>query len=174
MTVPDFITMLYNLGQSLTQVIYLFKGMAYLLGMILILLAIGKMRLIADSRTGSHSQEKSFTPLAYFLTGAALLFLPQSITILSMSTFGTGGILALPTAGPSNILNVITMLIQLTGFIWFLRGCVLLAQASEPGGKHGSKGLAFLVGGLMALKANDTLSMIQGIFSKLQSLMNGA
>ncbi len=170
MTTPDMVTMLINLSRSLIQVIYLFSALAYLLGLILIFTAVGKLKQIAETRAGG-GHKNTFVPLAYFLAGAALLFLPQAITIATNSTFGSGNIIAYSTPGqPRTILEAILILLKLSGIIWFVRGAVLLANSSEPGVQDGPKGLAFLCGGILALNVASVIPILRAIITKLQHM----
>lgn len=170
MTTPDFVTMLFNVSKSLTQVIALISGLSYLLGIAFILIALAKFRQIAGQSRGG-SQQGVFVPGVYLFFGAVFLFLPQSIKIASNSTFGTANIIAYSsTTSPQTILGAITVFLKLAGLIWFVRGCVLLVNASKPGVQDGPKGLAFLVGGVLALNLEASLTIVRTIIDKLETL----
>ena len=135
-------------------------GLGYLIGIALVIASLGKFHKIGAARAMSHSQEKMFVPIAFLLLGVGLIFLPTAITTLSNTAFGSSNILAYSTEGEDNLTAAIKLLIQTTGVIWFVRGSVLLAHASEPGVKEGSKGLTFIVAGIFALNFDNTTTVI--------------
>jgi hypothetical protein len=160
--------MLGNLSRSLYPVQRLLTGFAYLLGVTFFMMAIIKLKKIGES--GGHSQEKPIVPLAYFLGGAALLFLPSAVTTLANTVFGSGNILGYVSYNPYNIYNSMGLLIQTAGVLWFVRGCVLLVGASQPGETHGTKGLVFLCAGILAMNFQNTASVINAALNYLMSL----
>ena len=91
---------------------------------------------------GGGQKVKVIVPSAYFLAGSALFFLPSVIDAFTETLFGSGyNVLAYSSSNTGDIYGSISMLIQTAGFIWFMRGCVLLAHASHPEqGQEGSKG----------------------------------
>ncbi|MBA3535211.1 MAG: type IV secretion protein IcmC [Tatlockia sp.] len=167
-TNSDLISMLGNLSRSLYPVQRLLTGFAYLLGVAFFMMAIIKLKKIGES--GGRSQEKPIVPLAYFLGGAALLFLPSAVITLANTAFGTENILGYITYNPYNIYNSMGLLIQTAGVLWFVRGCVLLVGASQPGETHGTKGLVFLCAGILAMNFQNTASVINAALNYLMSL----
>jgi len=156
MTITDLITILGNISQSLAPIQQLLSGMAYLLGIAMILIALKKFRKVGEGK----SQEKIFVPIAWLFGAATLLFLPSAITVLSGTVFGPDNILSYGNYNPLNIFHIMSMLIKTAGIIWFLRGTVLLVQASQPGVKHGSKGLLFIMAGILAMNFEATGSIL--------------
>ncbi len=167
-TSPDLVTMLGNFSRSLYPMQRLLTGFAYLLGVIFFIIAITKLKKIGEAR--GHSQEKPIVPLAYFLGGAALLFFPSAITALSNTVFGSGNLLGYITYNPYNIYNSMGLLIQTAGVLWFIRGCVLLVGASQPGETHGTKGLIFLCAGILAMNFQNTTAAVNAALTYLMSL----
>ena len=166
----DIITMIGNLSQSLLKVQAMVTGLGYLVGILLFIVAIMKLKKIGDSRARGGSSEKMFVPLAYFIGGSALVFLPSAITVLSNTTFGNSNVLAYGSFNPYDILSSMTVLIKTAGVIWFVRGCILLVHASEPGVQHGPKGLAFLCAGILAVNFEATMGFVDYVVEKLMSL----
>jgi len=111
-----------------------------------------------------------FIPLAYFLGGAALIFLPTTLTVLSNTAFGTDSILAYATYNPYNIYDAMKLVIKTMGLIWFVRGCVLLVHASEPGVQEGPKGLTFLFAGILAMNFEGTISILNYMMDHMMDL----
>ncbi|WP_454786039.1 type IV secretion protein IcmC [Legionella sp. WA2024007413] len=167
MNTPDLVTMIGNLSRSLYPVQHLITGGAYILGILFFWTAISKLRNIADHRAQSSSQEKMFAPMMYLLFGAALLYLPTALDVMANTTFGVGNILTYTSYNPSNIFSSMGLVIQTAGVLWFVRGSVLVAQASQPGTQHGPKGLVFIIAGVLAMNFDNTIAMLNYVMSSM-------
>lgn len=165
MNSTDLIAMIGNLSRSLFSVQLFVSAIAYLLGIAFFYLALVKFKKLG----GHGGHEKAFVPLAYLLGGVALLYFPSSITVLTNTTFGSGNILQYSTYNPYDIYNSMGLLIRTIGGIWFVRGCVLLVHASEPGEQHGPKGLLFLAAGILAINFDNTVAFLSNVMERLAS-----
>ncbi|KTC78119.1 hypothetical protein [Legionella brunensis] len=165
----DLITMIGNISRSLFPVQHLLTGGAYVLGLLFFIIALQKLKKIGGSGRQSSS-EKMFVPLAYLAGAAALLYLPSAVSIMANSAFGTGNVLQYIDYNPYNIYSSMGFVIQTAGLIWFIRGCVLLIHASEPGVQWGPKGLVFLCAGVLAMNFQNTASMLAAIVNQLTEL----
>ena len=116
------------------------------------------------------SGEGLFGPVAFFLGGAALIFLPSMLGALSTTAFGNSNILQYIQFDPFSVYNSMGIIIQTAGLIWFVRGCVLLVYSSEPGEEHGPKGLVFIVAGVFAMNFAGTVGVLNYLVSHLFSL----
>ncbi len=164
----DWVVMLGNLSGSFVAVQTLLAGFAYLLGLLLVIIALTKFQSLGDSH---GSQEKMSVPMAYLLGGVALIFLPSTISVLSNTAFGVGNVLQYIPYDPHSIYNSVGILVQTAGLIWFIRGCILLIHGSEPGAQEGPKGLAFLAAGILAMNFNWTMGLINSIITYLMQLL---
>jgi len=170
MTTTDFITIMGNISQSLYPVQKLITGLAYLLGILFFITAIEKFRKIGDKRAQSSSQEKMYTPMMYMLMGALLLYLPTTLHVLANTAFGVGNVISYTNYNPTNIYSAIGLLIRTAGVLWFVRGCVLVAHASEPGTQDGPKGLVFIVAGILAMNFDNSIAIVNYIVQSLISV----
>lgn len=166
-TNTDLVTMLGNLSRSLYPIQRLLTGFAYLLGISFFIIAITKLKKIGESR---NSQESSIVPLAYFLGGAALLFIPSVVTSLANTVFGAGNVLGYVSFNPYSVYNSMGLLIQTAGVLWFIRGCILLVGASQPGETHGTKGMVFLCAGILAMNFQNTTAALSAALTYIMSL----
>ncbi len=162
----DLVHMIGNLSQSLFSVQYLISGFAYLLGLLFFISALLKLKKMS----GRNSHEKIFVPIAYLLGGVAMFFLPSAMGTLANTTFGTGNILEYTSYNPYDIQNSMGLVIRTAGLLWFMRGCVLLVHASEPGIQHGPKGLAFLCAGVLAMNFENTIGFLNFVMGHLEAL----
>ncbi len=163
----DVVSMLGNLSRALFPVETLISGLGYLIGIIFMVTGLMKMKAVGS---GGHSNEKIFVPLMYFVGGSALIFLPSMLTSLSKTAFGSGNILQYIPYNPYNIYNSMGILIQTAGLIWFVRGCMLIVHGSSPGVKEGTKGLAFIGAGILAVNFQETYGALSYIAMKLLSI----
>lgn len=167
----DLVDILRNLRGSLAPIQMMLTGFAYVLGLALMLLALMKFRKIANAGHQSPSQEKVFVPITYMAIGVGLIFLPSSFSVLSNTFFGTANVLAYSTPNDSTVLSIMTFFIQTAGVLWFIRGSILLVHASEPGVQHGSKGLTFILAGILAMNFEGTFEMLNSMLTYLFSVM---
>lgn len=167
----DLISMLNHLSQSLLSVQALIAGMGYVLGLVFILSALSKLKTIMDS--SQASQISMNIPIAYFLSGMALLYMPSMIETLSSTLFGQESLLRYTDYRPYSLDRSMHVIIETMGVIWFVRGCVLLAHSSDPrSGRRGSKGigakgLAFVVASIFAMNFDKTVSVLNDVMNGL-------
>lgn len=166
----DLVLMIGNISRSLFPVQHLISGLAYLIGILFFITAIAKLKKIGDARARSSSQEKMFVPMAFFLGGAAMLYLPTAVNTLTNTTFGLGSGIGATPYDPYNIASAMGLMVQTAGLIWFIRGCVLLVTSSEPGVQQGPKGLAFLCAGVLAMNFDMTIATASGLIEKMAAL----
>ncbi|MDR3441685.1 MAG: type IV secretion protein IcmC [Legionella sp.] len=165
MTTIDLVSILGNISQSLYPLQRLITGGAYILGILFFMTAINKLMKIADHRAQSSSQEKMFTPMMYLLFGAILIYLPSALNVMANTAFGVGNVLTYTEYSPANIYSTMGLFIRTAGVLWFVRGCVLVAQASEPGAQHGPKGLVFIIAGILSMNFDNTVSILNNMMA---------
>lgn len=167
MTITDLVTIIGNISQSLYPMQRFISGFAYLLGILFFITAISKFKKMGDKRGHAPSQEKMYSPVMYMLMGAFLLYLPSILNIMANTAFGVGNVISYSSYNPMDIYSSMGVLIRTAGLLWFVRGCVLIAHASEPGTKDGSKGLLFLFSGILAMNFDNTIAMVNYILMSL-------
>jgi uncharacterized membrane protein HdeD (DUF308 family) len=165
MSTIDLVTIIGNISQSLYPVQRLITGGAYLLGILFFMTAIMKFMKIGDYRAQHSSREKMFTPMMYLLFGAILLYLPSALDVAANTAFGVGNVLTYTSYNPYNIYSSMGLLIRTAGVLWFVRGCVLVAHSSEPGTQQGSKGMLFIIAGILSMNFDNTVSVINSILN---------
>ena len=161
----DIISMIGNLSQSLVQVETLFVGLGFLLGIVLMITGIIKLKNMTGPSGGGMA-----APMAFLLGGVALVFLPTMLGALSNTVFGNGNILQYIQYDPYSIYNSMGIMVQTAGLIWFVRGTMLLVQSSDPGSEGGPKGLVFVIAGILAMNFGSTVSAVNYIVGRLLSL----
>ena len=163
----DLISIIENISRSMSSIQSLFSGCSYLLGVSFFIIAILKLRKIADSRGYQSSGGNMFEPTAYILMGTGLLFLPSVVPMLANTTFGVNNVLQYTSYNSFNYMSSMFFIIRTIGMIWFIRGCVLLAYSSQPGVQFGSKGAMFLIAGVLAMYIETTMSYLDYALTEL-------
>ena len=165
MNSADIVTMIGNLSRSLESVDYLVAAMSYLIGLVMIISGIMKLKKVALS--GGRGQDHYMGTIGLIAAGAALLFLPTTIHVMSYTLFGSQNILSYANYNSMDIFQSMGILIKTVGLIWFVRGCVMLVHAGEPGEDNALKGLVFMIFGIFAMNFVVTLSYVSSIVSYL-------
>ena len=165
MSAIDFTSILNNISQSLRPVEALVAGVAYVFGILFVISGCFKLTKIRGV-----SREGTATALACILGGVALIYLPSSITVLSTTFFGTSNILQYTSYNTYSIYGSVKLLIQTSGLIWFVRGCVLLIHAAEPGKQHGMKGVLFVIAGILSMNLDYTVYTFDALATYLIGL----
>lgn len=174
----DLSAMLSNLSKSLPSVQYLLGGISYLGGIAFCFAALLRFRDNVEKGQGGGESDSNMTvPFAFLAMGSALLFLPSMMGALSTTLFGSNSsVLEYSGYKPYDIYGAMTILIETIGVIWFIRGCVLLAHASNPEqGRTGSKGLGpkglmFIIAGLFGINFHSTVLMMDSVMNYLLSI----
>lgn len=154
----DIVSILGNLSQSLYPVQNLITGFAYVLGIVFFYSALEKLKKMAEHHGQSSSGESIYVPIAYIIAGTMFIYLPTAIGSFANTAFGVGNVLTYPTVDKSNVFQTVGLLVRTAGLVWFIRGTALVAHSSEPGTKHGTKGLFFIIAGVLAINFDNSVA----------------
>lgn len=167
----DVAQMLVNLSAAYDPIMKMISGGAYTMGAAFAFMGIYQLKEYGEARTMMSSQTSLKAPLTYLIVAAVLVYLPTAVDILMMSSFGnTGSPLTYSTAGgsalvPADVTYAVLRLVQIVGLIAFIRGWVLLAQASKQGAQPAlGKALTHIIGGILAINILGTKDVIGATF----------
>lgn len=163
----DLTTILGNISLSLVSVRSLALALGYLLGIVFVVIGLMKF-----TKLRKHSEELPSTAFVYVFSGAVLLYLPSSFAVLSNTFFGSTSILQYTPQKTFTVYDSMRIILQTIGVIWFVRGVVVLVQASQPGKQEGVKGLFFVIGGILAVNFDFTVEAFNGMVSYFISMMS--
>lgn len=155
-----------NFGKTLPDLERLVTGFCYLTGFGLFFHAIKRLKVLADHRARSPTGVRMIVPFSYMAGGTVLFYLPTALEVARNSFFGSGSALAY-----GNWINalagkygqapfVVLQMVKFIGVIMFLRGLILMVQASAPGSQHGMKGLVYLVAGIFMANIQFTVDQL--------------
>lgn len=151
----------------LTRLIF---AVSYLAGMFTIFRALYYLKVYGEARTMMATQSSVAAPIAMFVCGASLIFLPTALDVLSYTLYNTNTTLAYDTdAGLQyrQFLFVMGLVVQLIGLIAVVRGFLMLTNIGKTGGNqpgHTAKALTHVIGGIMAVNFSATVSILGNLF----------
>lgn len=164
----DINSMLVSFSASIPFIEKLTTGFGYVLGICFIIYSINQFHDLAERHTRHNVKGGYFGPIAYLLMGSALLWLPSSVNVLEDTLFGSNSLLAYSGTITSQLTRlyanpsyIVTQILKMMGFIWFVRGCSLIAASSDPGVQHGVRGLLFIIGGIFALNYTAAFELVK-------------
>ncbi len=165
----NLITMLINLQQSLVAIWTFLAALCYVLGVWFV--GIGIMRLKQYGQmTVMMSTSASLAPtIAYVTVGIGMLYLPTLLDTLNITlwNYDFSSITAYPaTSSFSDVMIPLTALLQVLGFIAFIRGWVMLAKLGGHSAQPGTlgKGVMHMIGGVLAMNITGTITMLHTTF----------
>jgi intracellular multiplication protein IcmC len=167
--VTDAATMITNLATAVPSFMRLITACAYVMGMFFIYQGVVGLREFGESRTMMSSHHSLKGPLILLSVGAALLYLPSSVSV-GLNTFWSDpnpyGYVQATTDQWSTLYQDCFLLIQLIGTFTFIRGLVILTQLGGQGGQPGTfaKGLTHIVAGAICINLYD---FINGVYNTL-------
>lgn len=164
----DINSMLVTLGQSIPALNSMTIGFAYMMGIGFCVRSLMYLHSLSNKKASSSIRGGWLSPVAYLVMGSALLWLPTSFGVVQKTLFGVDSPLAYaPTTSQAlqqlyaSPTYVVGKMLQLSGVVWFVRGCILVAHSSDPGVQHGERGFYFIVGGALASNYTGTISLIK-------------
>ena len=165
----DLQSMLRSLSQSYPPIVRLLQAGSYFTGMALISKAIFNLKQYGEMRVMMSAHTDIRGPLVLIFVGAMLLFLPTTMDVLLLSTFGDSSILAYDVSssvvGGQLLLDILNF-IRIVGFIAFVRGWWIMTALGSSHAPPGTltKALVHLVGGILAINIVGTMKIIAGTF----------
>ncbi|MEE9452433.1 MAG: type IV secretion protein IcmC [Gammaproteobacteria bacterium] len=165
----DITQMLISLGESIDPIERLVRAFAYVIGVSFILKAIYHLKVYGEARAMSATQGGGMKePLSYLFVGALFVYLPSMLEMMMLTVFGTEGVTPLSYQTNSRTTTQFAYaalrLMQLIGWISFIRGWMILAKSSSQGassqGIRFGKGISHVVAGLLAINIVGTTNMI--------------
>jgi len=169
--IPHFGDMLWHLQSQLSSVSHLIVAVSYLAGITLVLRGLFKLKLYGDMRVMMSNNANIGEPLTLFSIGAILIFLPNLLDVSMQTMWGvdynTVMSYDVDTSGHwGDVMQPIASLIQVIGFIAFLRGWFFLSKITAQGYQQGvvGKGFMHILGGILAINIVGTIDMLKATF----------
>ena len=165
-SIPDVIR---HLNDQVPDFWRLATAVTFVMGLFFAFRAFFEFKIYGEMRVMMSYSTNIMKPLSTLIVAIMLLFWP-GIVHNTMITFfqhprpygpGSQGF------DPSSIYTMMGNIIQLVGFIAFIRGWILLARAAHQGGQQPGmigKGITHIVAGIFAVNIFETWRIIQATF----------
>ncbi|MBU0743827.1 MAG: hypothetical protein KKE11_00435 [Gammaproteobacteria bacterium] len=169
----DFTTMLAALSKNSGIVIKIAVATAYIIGLWFIISAVMNLKRVGQSSQMQMQTTSISGPIVKFVIGLMLLYLPSVIDIGAWTLWGAGADssqLSYTTTGGEPIFGPVKdgaiALVKAVGYIYFIRGLIVLSHSSEQGAQQGTvgKGIVHLIGGILAINLMQTIEIIKSAF----------
>ncbi len=162
----NFATMLGALKNNAGPIITFTVAVAYVIGIWFMISAIMELKKIGESAGGAHGTLGG--PLLKFIVGVLLVYLPSTIDISAGTLWGASGVQSALSYSPAGgdmfapAKQGALAIIQVVGYISFVRGLIMLSHSSDQGSQAGSfgKGLMHIIGGILAINIIATIRII--------------
>lgn len=166
----DLSTMFANFASSGSALI---KLAYYISGIMGAFLCVSSVFKLVQVYGGTGGQITVKTPIVTFLAGVALIAFTSTLNTvdatLAMSGGGAGDVLigggSSGSATISAALNGVFTLIQLVGYISFIRGWLLINQYGQGKNEALGKAIIHLVGGALAINVMWTAQILANTFA---------
>ncbi|TAK74365.1 MAG: hypothetical protein EPO11_07015 [Gammaproteobacteria bacterium] len=159
--------MLVTLAAQIPQLMSMVTAIAYVLGFYMVIMGIVGLKHAGEMRSMMSQEHSLKGPVILLAIGALLIYLPTSVNV-GMSTFWTD-------PNPygyseysdewSQFINVCYLIVQFIGTIAFIRGLIVLSHTADRGA-HGSfsRGLTYIIGGVLCINIYQTVQVIFATF----------
>ncbi len=163
--------MIVNIANTMPSLLAMFSALSYVLGFILVLKGVYKLKEYGEMRTSMSSQTNLWPPMITLAIGTMLIFFVSTYQVGLQTLFAYSSPLSYTEGSDSteDLVTAVVSIMQVVGVIAFIRGMLLLNGAGSPGAQPGGigKGLTFVIGGLLAIN-------IYGSFQVLANTLTGA
>ncbi len=161
----DYVTMIQNIAADAAMggdVWKLVTAFCYLVSIIFVFKSALQLRDVSEQRLPGYG-----APILTFISAALLASAPEAIASMTVAVFGDGTSTN-PIAYTSQQVKVspikaVLTVIQLIGYIFFVRGILELRRAGEPQKFQGAsvnKAIVIMISGMSAIYINYTLQVV--------------
>jgi intracellular multiplication protein IcmC len=167
----DINAMARNLSANLPQLDKFVFGIAFMVGVWFIYSAVMKLRIYGESRVMMPVNANFSGPLLKFITGIVLIALPSFVDISTYTIWGSTSLLTYDYAGLlpvgwKDLEMGLLGIIQLFGYIAFVRGLIMLKNTAGQNAPQGimGKSLIHLIGGIFCINIVGTIYVLEATF----------
>jgi intracellular multiplication protein IcmC len=164
----DLLGMILTFAESLSGLSRIVTAGTYLLGIMLVVGGLYKLKELGDHRGQMSQQMDLNAPLVKIMVGAGLIWWPTLIDVSTYTFWGTTSPLSYqPSYGyeVDTVIEVAFQVIRLVGIIAFIRGWYYIVKSGEQGGQVTvGKGVTHIVGGILAYHMGATVRVLMNTF----------
>lgn len=167
---PSLDQLVANLSTNIPQLMRLVTAFSYLLGIYFVMVGVILLKHAGEMRTQMSYEHSLKKPLLFLFVGAALIYLPTSITTGLATIWGADVPYGYQTSTTndawSQMIGAAFYILQFVGVISFIRGLVMLTHLSGHGGQPGTFGrsMTHMIAGILCINMYDTVKMVLSTF----------
>jgi intracellular multiplication protein IcmC len=163
----DVTQMLASLSKDIPILIRFVVAFSYTAGVCLVTMGIIKLKAFGHNTVMMSTQANAVVPMVYVMIGTMMIYFITVMNVGSSTLLGTRvaplmGYSIYNEASPfSSVISVVVKIVQLVGYIAFLRGWFILMKlgSNNSPGTMG-KGLVHLLGGVLAANIMTTWAVL--------------
>ncbi len=164
--IPDIIK---HLSEQVPDFWRLTTAVTFVMGLFFTLRSFFEFKIYGEMRVMMSSSTNIMKPLSTLLVAIMLLFWPDVVHNAMITFFQHPRPYSATHEGfdISSIYVILGHVIQIVGFIAFIRGWILLARSAHQGGQQPGmigKGITHIMGGIFAVNIFETWRIIQATF----------
>lgn len=163
---PSLSNMVIHLANQVPVLMKFATGLSVLIGFFMAFKALYELKEYGELRTMMSSNTDLRRPLTTFLVALILIYWPTVFHAMMLATFDYKSPIGYDEVSGdySAVMTAAGRLIQLIGFISFIRGWVLLTHIGKQGSQPGAlgKALSHIFGGLFAANIFGTFKILKG------------
>ena len=156
--------MLQNVANQLPEIIRLATALSYVMGSYFIITSIAAMRNSAMVSSSGQNATSTWSVLKQLFVGAALLYLPSSVTVGTATLFTDTSPLSYlaDSSQLKDLCDLVCNITLLIGVIAVIKGIYGLGYAQVSGDKPSpvAVNLTHVIGGIMLINLQTTLGMV--------------
>lgn len=158
--------MIVNIAATMPSLLAMVTGIAYVMGFLLVMKAIYKLKEYGEARTMMGNQTSIWPPLITLIVGSMLIYFVSAYKIGLSTLFNSSQPEIFSYSGDDDatdtLVQAVVTIMQVVGSIAFIRGLLLLNGAGSPGAQPGTMGksLTFIIGGLLAINIYGTWEVL--------------
>lgn len=166
---PELVKFITNVRDLLPNIWTFITAFCFLTGMTFAFKAVFTFKEYGEMRVMMSTHTDIRKPLVPLLVSIIFLYAPTVAEYMTYTVFKTG-ISPLDYAAEdktfTDMIKIMGRIVQIVGFIAFIRGWMLLTRIAQQGGQAGifPKALTHILGGLFALNIFATWRILYSLF----------
>ena len=157
---------LTNLQKQIPSILRLIVAISYVTGILFMVLGVFKLKAYGQMTIYQSANASMSGPLVFFFIGVTLIAFPAMVDVMLYTLWGYGSDGVPPYPGGTEwayLVGTTIGIIQIVGYVSFLRGWLLLSKMGTSGTQPGtlSKGIIRIAGGILAINVMGTWEILR-------------
>jgi len=164
-TIPTLDQVIENISGNIQNLVRLATSIGYVVGLWFVIKGVIELRHFGEMRTMMSQERGIGKPLILLSIGAALIYLPSSISsgIATIFNYSVPYGYQVDTSNPwANLIHASFVILQLIGVVAFIRGLIVLSSLGGAGGQQNAlaRGMSHIIGGILCINMYYTVRVV--------------